>query len=163
MLLLKSEKISAGYLCVYVLIRAKFTGMVDNGNACQLFHASVNTLAGVGKVWFDGNATSTSFLLYCHSFPMPSIFLLCFHQVLMIFLPTPYPFMFLFCSGSCFASNWDILAGRPPGREAWVLPAQCEHTCTCLQVFWPKGKVLKSRCYQFYKGVLFWVVTVAIA
>lgn len=154
-------------ISVYVvLIPAKFTGMVDNGNTCQLFHASripyhtVNTLAGMGRVWFGVNATSTDFLLYCHSLPMPSIFLLCFHQVLMIFLPTPYPFMFLFCSGSCFASNWDVVAGRPQGREVWVLPAQCEHTCTCLQVFWPKGKVLKSRCYQFYKGVLFWVVTV---
>jgi len=158
------KKISDNYLMHHlyyvVLIPTNFTGMVDNGNTCQLFHASVNTLAGMGRFWFDVNATSATFLLYCHSLPVPPVFLLCFHQVLIIFLPTPCPFMFLFCSGSCFASNWDVVAGKPAYREACVLPAQCEHTCTYLQVFWPKGKVLKSRCYQFYKGVLFWVVTV---
>lgn len=54
---------------------------------------------------------------------------------------------------SCFAPSWEAAVGRSQGREVWVLPILLEHTCTCcLWVCLLKGKVMKSRCYQFYKG-----------
>lgn len=67
------------------------------------------------------------------------------------FLLPNYPFTFLLFHAAILHQT-KTSVGRSQGREVWMLPVLLEHTCTCcLWVCWQKGKVMKNRCYQFYK------------
>lgn len=75
------------------LYQCQYTG---NSSTCQLLHASVNTLAGMGSIWMNANTTwQTVPLLYSCSLPhAPGIYQCCY-PILMVFLLPPCHFTFL--------------------------------------------------------------------
>lgn len=107
-----------------------------------------------GSTWIDANATlETAPLLYSCSVLIPpgiSCVFIRSWQVFCSHIASSHScfFMQLFCTKLRGSSG----QGRSQDREVWVLPVLLEHTCTCfLWLCWQKGKVMKSRCYQFYK------------
>lgn len=92
------------------LYQHQYTG---NNSTCQLLHASVNTLAGMGSIWMNANTTwQTVPLLYSCSLPhAPRHLPMLLSNPDGAYAPT-LPLHLLAFSYSYLAPNWDVMLGR---------------------------------------------------